>query len=136
MSESRIYAVTGYGGGRTIATVSVESFARPERVRRALKGIATWWAAALGGVFIPVAHFVIVPSLALVGVYTFFERLGAAEVATAAQGVCPDCGREQQLDVAGPWRVPRDFACRHCQRSLTLAALQEPPRPEDPPLKE
>lgn len=121
MSEARTYVVTGYSGGRTTATVTVESFNRPQRVRRALKGIATWWAAALGGVFIPVAHFVIVPSLALFGVYTFFERLGAAEVATAAHGVCPDCGKEQVLDVRGPWRVPRDIACRYCQRGLTLA---------------
>jgi hypothetical protein len=123
MSETRSYAVTGYSGEHTIASVTVESFDRPQRVRRALKGIATWWAAALGGVFIPVAHFILVPSLALVGVYTFFERLGAGEVATAAQGVCPDCGREQLLDVGGTWRVPRAFACRHCQRSLTLTPL-------------
>ncbi|HEY3280330.1 MAG TPA: hypothetical protein VGJ83_07435 [Gemmatimonadales bacterium] len=121
MSEARTYSVTGYSGGRTVATVTVEAFDRSQRVRRALKGIATWWAAALGSIFIPVAHFLLVPSLALFGVYTFFERLGAAEVVTAAQGVCPDCGREQQLDVSGRWRVPRDIACRYCQRSLRLS---------------
>ena len=122
-SEARTYALTGYGSGRTTATVTIASFDRPERVRRGLKGLATWWAAAVGSVFIPVAHFLLVPSLGLFGVYTFFERLGAAQVATAATGVCPDCGKEQTLDVRGPWRVPRDVACRHCQRSLTLAAL-------------
>ena len=121
MSESRTYGVTGYGGGRTTATVTLESFDRPPRVRRALQGIATWWAAALGSVFIPVAHFVLVPSLALFGVYTFFERLGAAQVVVAAHGVCPDCGKEQTLDVSGRWTVPRDIACRYCQRSLTLS---------------
>jgi hypothetical protein len=121
MSEPRTYVVTGYSGKRTTATVTVESFDRPQRVGRALKGIVTWWAAAAGSVFIPVAHFLLVPSLALFGVYTFFERLGASEVVTAANGMCPDCGREQRLDVSGRWRVPRDVACRYCQRSLTLA---------------
>lgn len=120
-SEARTYAVTGYGAGRTTATVTVTSFNRPERVGRALKGLATWWAAAVGSVFIPVAHFLLVPSLGLFGIYTFFERLGAAEVATAANGVCPDCGKEQTLDVRGPWRVPRETSCRQCQRTLTLA---------------
>jgi hypothetical protein len=119
-SDVRTYTVTGYSGERTLATVTVESFDRPKRLRRALKGLATWWAAALAGVFIPVAHFLIVPSLALFGVYTFLERLGAAEVATAGRGVCPDCGKEQTLDVQGPWRVPRRTSCRHCQRSLTV----------------
>jgi hypothetical protein len=121
MSESRTVVVTGYSGVRTTASVTVESFDRPQRVRRALKGLATWWAAALGSVFIPVAHFLLVPSLALFGVYTFWERLGAAEVATAARGVCPDCGREQAFDVSGRWHVPRAISCRYCQRSLTLA---------------
>jgi hypothetical protein len=121
MSETRTYLVTGYSGQRTTAIVTLESFDRVHRVRRALKGIATWWAAALGSVFIPVAHFLLVPSLTLVGLYTFFERLGAAEVATAARGVCPDCGKEQALDVSGRWTVPRDIACRYCQRNLTLS---------------
>lgn len=121
MGEVRTFVVSGYAPERTTATVTVESFDRPQRVRRAVKGIAWCWAAALGAAFIPVAHFVLVPSLGLFGVYTFFERLGAAEVATAAQGRCPDCGKEQALEVLGPWRVPRTVACRSCQRSLTLS---------------
>ena len=32
-SEARTYAVTGYGSGRTTATVTIASFDRPERVR-------------------------------------------------------------------------------------------------------
>jgi hypothetical protein len=101
--------------------VTVRSFERSERLRRAAKGLATFWAAALGSVFIPVAHFLLVPSFFLYGAYTFWQRLGADRIATAAQGTCPDCGREQKLDVGGQWRVPRDIACRHCQRSLRIS---------------
>ncbi len=121
MMTERTYQVTGYSGNRTTATVTLQSFDRAERVRRALKGLATFWAAALGSVFIPVAHFVLVPTLLLYGVYTFWQRIGAAEVAMAAQATCPDCGAEQQLDVRGRWSVPRDVACGRCQRSLHLA---------------
>src|SRR5256885_6159155 len=33
-------------------------------MKRALKGLGTFWAAAIGSVFIPVAHFLLVPSFA------------------------------------------------------------------------
>jgi hypothetical protein len=72
-------------------------------------------------VFIPVAHFVLVPSFALYGAYTFFERLNANQVVMAAEGVCPDCGKPQKLDTGGRWRVPRDIACRYCQRVLRIS---------------
>ena len=61
------------------------------------------------------------PSFALFGAYTFFERLSARQVVTAAEGTCPDCGKPQKLDTGGRWQVPRDVACRHCQRALRIS---------------
>lgn len=121
MTETVTYHLSGYGAQTTTATVTFRSFGPRERVRRALKGLATFWAAAIGSVFIPVAHFVLVPSLALYGAYTFFERLSARQVVIAAEGVCPDCGKPQKLDTGGRWRVPRDVACRYCQRVLRIS---------------
>ncbi|MGH7605708.1 MAG: hypothetical protein ACREME_00085 [Gemmatimonadales bacterium] len=121
MTETRTYALTGYGGQPTVATVTVRSFDRPARVRRAVKGLGACWAAALASVLIPVAHFVLVPSLLLYGAYTFWERLGTQAIATAAEGTCPDCGRAQQLETGGRWHVPRDIVCRYCQRSLHIS---------------
>ena len=123
MTETREYVVTGYSGEATTATVTIRSFDKGERMRRALKGIGTAWVAALGSVFIPVAHFLLVPSFLLYGVYTFWERLGAERIATAGRAVCPDCGREQSLETGGRWHVPRDVACRYCQRRLRLADI-------------
>ena len=121
MGEERRVEVTGYSG-RTAATVLVVSYDRAQRVRRALKGLGTWWGAALVSVLIPIAHFVLVPSFFLYGVYTFARRLTADQVAVAGRGTCPDCGREQPLDVTGRWSLPRTTSCRYCQRSLQLTA--------------
>ncbi|MGH7531535.1 MAG: hypothetical protein ACREMN_14235 [Gemmatimonadales bacterium] len=120
MTETRTYPLTGYQGEPTSATVTLRFFDRPQRIRRAVTGLAQFWAAALGSVFIPVAHFVLVPGFALVGLYTFWERLGAREVVTVAEGVCPDCGRSQKLEASGRWHVPRHVACRYCQRNLRI----------------
>lgn len=122
MTETtQTYQLIGYSPTPTAATVTIRSFDKPERMRRALKGLATFWAAALGSVFIPVAHFLLVPSFALYGIYTFFERLNADQIVVTAEGTCPDCGKAQKLEVGGRWRVPRNVACRFCQRSLRIS---------------
>lgn len=121
MTETLTYQLTGYSPAPATATVTIRSFDKRERVQRAIKGLATFWGAALGSVFIPVAHFLLVPSLALYGAYTFFERLGAQQVAIAVEGTCPDCGKPQKLDAGGRWQVPRDVACRFCQRRLRIS---------------
>lgn len=120
MTETHTYQLTGYSPTPAEASVTIRSFDRRERVQRALKGLATFWGAALGSVFIPVAHFLLVPSFALYGAYTFFERLGASQIVTAAQGTCPDCGTPQKLETGGRWQLPRTVACRHCQRALRI----------------
>jgi hypothetical protein len=121
MTETLTYQLTGYSPTPATATVTIRSFDKRERVRRAIKGLATFWGAAVGSVFIPVAHFLLVPSFALYGAYTFFERLGARQVVTAAEGTCPDCGKPQKLETGGRWQVPRDVACRFCQRRLRIS---------------
>jgi hypothetical protein len=125
IGEERQVDVTGYSG-RTTATVRLVSYDRAHRVRRALKGLGTWWGVALLSVLIPVAHFVLVPSFFLYGVYTFVRRLTADQVAVAGRGTCPDCGREQALDVTGRWSLPRNTSCRFCQRSLRLTPSSSP----------
>ena len=121
MTKTEQFQLTGYGPTPTTATVTIRSFDKRERVRRALKGLATFWGAAIGSVFIPVAHFLLVPGFALYGAFTFFTRLGAAEVVMAAEGVCPDCGKSQKLEIGGRWHLPRNVSCRHCQRALRIS---------------
>ena len=121
MTEVLTCSLSGYSDTPTTATVTVQSFDKRARVRRALAGLGKFWAAAIGSIFIPVAHFLLVPGFALFGAFTFFERLGARQVVTAAHGTCPDCGREQKLEIGGRWRVPRDITCAYCQRSLRIA---------------
>lgn len=121
MEDTRQVVLTGYSG-RTAATVLVVSYDRARRVRRALRGLGTWWGAALVSVLIPVAHFVLVPAFFFFGVYTFARRLTTDQVALSGRGTCPDCGREQALDVAGRWSLPRTTSCRYCQRGLRVTA--------------
>ncbi|HEY6110791.1 MAG TPA: hypothetical protein VIV56_17950, partial [Gemmatimonadales bacterium] len=88
-------------------SATIITYERSARWRRALKALGKWWGIALLSVFIPVAHFVLVPSFVLFGLYQFSQRLGAVEVPANARGKCPDCGAEQPLELASQWRVPQ-----------------------------
>jgi len=114
-------ALVGYSPTPSAATVTLHRFDRAERLRRAAKGAGIAWAAALGSVFIPVAHFVLVPSFVALGAFLAWSRARAVIVVARAHGVCPDCGNEQDLEVEGAWRLPHRVSCRACHRALTLA---------------
>jgi hypothetical protein len=120
-SHEQAFTLTGYSGAPTEGTVTVQEFSREERVRRALGGLGKWWAIALGSVLIPVAHFLLVPSFLLYGIWQFVQRLGTTSLATEAHGICPDCHTEQALELATRWQVPQPVTCRNCHRGLRLS---------------
>ncbi len=113
--------LAGYHGQPTAATLVVASFDAPQRMRRAIKGLAGFWGAMVVSVFIPVAHFLLVPSFFFVGIWQFFRRLKTSELVRGAHGRCPDCGAEQDFEL-GSARFPQSVQCRSCQRGLTLTA--------------
>jgi len=115
------FTLSGYHGRPTRGRATIQVFERGERWRRALKGLGTWWGVAVGSVFIPVAHFILVPSFLGYGIWQFASRLGTTELVADAHGVCPDCGAEQALQLAAQWRTPQPVTCRACRRGLTLA---------------
>ena len=115
------FILSGYSGQPTRGTVTIHEFRREQRARRAFAVLGKWWGVALLCVFIPVAHFVLVPSFLAYGLWQFFQRLGTAELATDARGTCPDCGAEQLLDLAPRWRAPQPVTCRQCHRGLRLS---------------
>ncbi|HVH08935.1 MAG TPA: hypothetical protein VM736_03985 [Gemmatimonadales bacterium] len=121
VTRQQPFILSGYRGAPTEGAVTIQVFDRAARWRRALAGLGKWVGVALLAVFVPVAHFVLVPSFALYGVWEFAQRLGTAELAAAGRGTCPDCGREQPLDLAQRWYAPQPVSCRYCHRGLRLS---------------
>src|SRR5438094_9176928 len=99
------FILTGYQGAPTRGAVTIQAFDREQRWRRALAGLGKWWGIALLSVFIPVAHFLLVPSFFVYGLGQFFQRLGTAEVAAAPRGTCPDCRAAEVRVLAPRWRA-------------------------------
>lgn len=114
------FVLYGYASEPGRGRATIVSYDRAGRWRRALLGLGQWWAVALGCVLIPVAHFVLVPSFFLYGIYIFVQRFTTSQRTVEAHGTCPDCGTEQELDLAPRWQVPQSVSCRHCHRGMKL----------------
>jgi len=117
--------LSGYRGRPTPAALVVATFDSGQRLRRAVTALLGFWGAMLVSVFVPGAHFVLVPSLFLVGVWQFARRLRTLELVRGVHGRCPDCGAEQDFELGPRVALPQDVRCHDCRRGLTLAAAQE-----------
>ena len=117
-------AITGYHGPPTAASLLTVTFDRARRLRRALRGLLGFWGAMVVSVFIPIAHFVLVPSFFVTGLYQFFRRLKVHEQVRGVHGACPDCGAEQDFEVGSRLALPQAIQCRACRRGLTLSAAR------------
>ena len=113
------FSVSGFSGRITQGVCTVLSFDRSARLRRAWTALAAWWGVALGCVFIPVAHVLLVPSFFGFGIYQFIDRVRTAELTRDARGACPDCGAEQAFEL-GRRRASTQVTCAQCQRGLTV----------------
>jgi hypothetical protein len=110
----------GFASTPGTAELRVALFDRAGRWRRAIKGLAAWWGMAVVGLFVPVAHFFLVPGFLLAGLIVFWRRRSMAEVIVAGQGRCPDCGADQTLDLPSRWAPDLALDCRECHRRLRL----------------
>lgn len=119
---TRPLSLSGYHGAPTTAQLLIASFGPGQRLRRAAKALAGFWGAMVVCVFIPIAHFVLVPSLFGIGIWQFVRRLRQHQSVRGAHGTCPDCGTEQDFEVSAGLRFPQAVQCSHCHRGLTLAA--------------
>jgi hypothetical protein len=102
------------------ATVGVEGHGRRDRVRRALLALAACWGAAIGAVFLPVLHFVLVPALLLAGPVVAFARLRQKLTLLDVDGACPACGFPVHEPLRADAGARIEIRCEGCRRALAL----------------
>jgi hypothetical protein len=121
MSERHLpVSLTAFGSTPRAATASIIEQSPGQRVLRALSGAGTFWAMALGGLFIPVAHFVLVPTFFTAGIIIGIKRLREDRRLLGVHGACPRCGVEQDFRVGGRFFDGRALDCPRCHNTLRL----------------
>lgn len=101
-------------------TLYSQAFSNTERLRRALKMLVILWAVALVTVFIPIAHFVLVPTFLLAGPIVALRRYGMKSALEKVGGVCPACGQEIAIPLEPSDWLPKRTYCPACNKPLRL----------------
>lgn len=122
--------LTVFGAPPSPATLGIERLGPGRRAARALGVLAACWAGAAVAVFIPVAHLVLVPALAVAGVVLAALRLRERERLVSVRGVCPRCQREQAFVVSGGMGRSPAVDCPGCLNRLAVTAAAAGPGPE------
>jgi len=117
---SRVAAEFVYHDRTSAAAVSVVEHGSRDRALRAVKGWAGCWGAAVAAVFLPVLHFVLVPSLLLAGPLVALARWRERVTILAADGTCPACGAMQHARPRSAAAEHMGFRCDSCRRALEL----------------
>ena len=113
---------------QAVAAVIVEQ-APGQRLARTLGGLGMFWGLAVLSVFIPVAHFVLVPTFVVAGIVMAIKRAREDRRLILVRGACPRCGTEQELRPGGRFVEGRSFDCPTCHGNLTLAPVTAEPAP-------
>jgi predicted RNA-binding Zn-ribbon protein involved in translation (DUF1610 family) len=98
----------------------VRQHSRPDRLRRAARAWAGCWGAAIVAVFLPVLHFVLVPSLLVGGPLYAMVMMRERVTVLGADGACPACGAEQHPRMKTGASDRMEFRCESCRRALGL----------------
>jgi hypothetical protein len=121
MTDTELPAsLTAFGYPSRPARAVVIEQSSGQRVARALVGLGMCWGGALVGLFIPVAHFILVPTFVTAGVILAVKRGREDRRLIAVRGACPRCGNEQEFKPGGRFVAGRKFDCPRCHGNLGL----------------
>jgi hypothetical protein len=106
VAESRPILIENDAGASCVGMLRIRKFSDKERWQRALAMLGIMWGLAVVAVFIPIAHFVLVPGFLVAGPVTAVLRYRAGELVEGATGECPTCGQPMTLPLDPAARLP------------------------------
>jgi hypothetical protein len=114
--------VTGDSGKTNPGEVRVQYWSLRERRLRALQYLGIFWGLSLATVLIPLAHFVLVPSLFFAGPIVAWIVYQQESVILGGESTCPECGAFLPL-ARKPNQWPFSDLCAKCYRNVQVSQL-------------
>lgn len=114
-------SLTAFGFAPRPATALVIEQSTGERVGRAFAGLGMFWALALGGLFIPVAHLILVPVFLAGGIILAVKRSREERRLAEVRGPCPRCGAQQTFKTSGRFASGQSLDCPACHGTFEVA---------------
>ncbi len=108
---TRSIRIVNSEGKETSGSLRLRVYGPRERMKRAMKALGICWGLAVVTVFIPIAHFVLVPGFFIAGPVTAFLRYRVTETMDSVTGHCPTCGEEVTIPLEASDQLPKWTYC-------------------------
>jgi hypothetical protein len=118
--EEEPVSVTAFGEKEQAGILRIRVWSAPERAVRTAKALLGCWILAALSLFIPVAHFFLVPGFFVAGIVLAVRRAGEGRTLVQVRGACPRCGRDEPLGLRGKAIFPKEIQCPGCGARLAL----------------
>jgi len=96
---------------------------KPERTRNALRTFGLLITFTFASVFIPILHFVLVPTLFITSFVLAMDKMGEKMRSEGGKGECPKCHKEFNVQPS-KWGVKITNNCDHCHEDLEMVLIQ------------
>ena len=90
-----------------------------DKPKNAIKTFGLFIALTFGCVFVPIAHYFLVPSFFILSFILALEKLREKERSLGGVGQCPKCGKEF-LIVKSAWAERLTDTCNHCHEDVEI----------------
>jgi hypothetical protein len=91
----------------------------PQRTVRALKMLGMFWGFAVLAVFLPIVHFVLVPTFLILGPIMAYGTYKQDAGIVAKNLICPECGETLKVS-AQKMKWPLLLTCDNCKTRVYL----------------
>lgn len=120
VAETQIVYVKPGTGIAEEGTLHRIRFNSSDRVLNAAKVLGVFWLIALITVFIPIAHFILVPSFFIAGPIMAFLRYRATSACKKITTRCPSCNKDVEIALEANVRLPMYTYCPACDAGLKI----------------
>jgi len=127
MSSSEITDIRlSHGDGKaTDGRLYTTVYTSGERMQRALLRLVLLWGLAGVTVFIPLAHFVLVPGFLIAGPVVAVLVYRTEQARDRAEGQCPACGEAVTIKLEAKDEIPKWTYCPACNAALQITGAAE-----------
>jgi len=109
----------------TAAEMHATAFTKQEQKTRALKTFLLFFLIASVCVFIPIAHFILVPGFLIGGIVAAKRRWNKDREGIDAKGDCPACNNHICINLEKNAELPQWHDCPECGDALELQVVPD-----------
>jgi hypothetical protein len=103
----------------TQGSITRVTWDKPEQTKNALRTLGMWLGACFCSVFVPFAHWILVPSLFITAFVMAMDKLGEHMRSEGGSGECPKCHQSFVIE-KGKWNTRLTDTCGNCHEDLEI----------------